>query len=133
MTAIRILISSDARRAQVGDTAMRVPIGWEAIFRPARIEKTYQQLRTVHMWFNDIAAHLSEAPAVVKGQLKELYGLFLGSFTVHRKVGDLVLPIEINVQKSLADYTKTEMGDFMWHVQVYASENGIHVRMPEAA
>lgn len=104
------------RRVVRADQVIEVKIGrWVP-------EKTVPQLRTVHLWFREIADQTGDTPLAVKEALKEM---FL-PVTI-----EVVLGRPVRFWPSLADLDKEDMSDFMERVQQLAAEMGFALTQPE--
>jgi hypothetical protein len=145
MKPLHFVLKTDAAREKLIAVlnTLRVPNKppFEVVVRPALKWKTLQQLRTVHMWFTDIAGHTGETEKEVKERLKDEYGVHEGSYTHALTAEDckalgiqlqdgMLLTMELPILKSLADYNVAEMAEFMLKVQQYAAEHGIEMRIP---
>jgi len=96
----------------------------EVVIRKHSPLKTNPQLRTVHMWFKEIAAETGHTPEDIKALMK---AEFLG-----REVRE-VMGKAVETTPSLADLKKQEMTDFMTRVLAFANEFGVVLTHPDDA
>lgn len=96
---------------------------WRIEISPQIKRRTEQQSRTFHMWCNQIAKQLGWSPVYAKAFCKGMFGPLLGE--VRR--GDQL----IELVKSTADYTVHDMSETMRGMQIWASEQGIELTIPE--